>query len=155
MLLNLHENSKYSLCSPSQIVCTILVLFYVFVMNIILYELLKIDAYTFQGEDIFRCLCYHSGWHFQSNAKMRIIAGGEYFTRSQVVAAILSYTLFSTGSLQVKVPTQLHHPHLVLLVGACPGNGCLVYEYLENRCLEESIFCRNGKQSLSWFVRFV
>ncbi|KAF9680436.1 hypothetical protein SADUNF_Sadunf06G0121000 [Salix dunnii] len=30
-----------------------------------------------KGEDIFRCLCYHSGWHFQSNAKMRIIDGGQ------------------------------------------------------------------------------
>jgi serine/threonine protein kinase len=48
----------------------------------------------------------------------------------------------------------LHHPHLVLLVGACPDNGCLAYEYLENGSLEESIFCRNGKQSLPWFVRF-
>lgn len=55
---------------------------------------------------------------------------------------------------EVEVLTQLHHPHLVLLVGACPDNGCLAYEYLENGSLEESIFCRNGKQSLPWFVRF-
>lgn len=55
---------------------------------------------------------------------------------------------------EVEILTQLHHPHLVLLVGACPDNGCLVYEYLENGSLEESIFRRNGKQSLPWFVRF-
>lgn len=48
----------------------------------------------------------------------------------------------------------MHHPHLVLLVGACPDNGCLAYEYLENGSLEENIFRRNGKQSLPWFVRF-
>ncbi|KAH8505388.1 hypothetical protein H0E87_012589 [Populus deltoides] len=56
---------------------------------------------------------------------------------------------------EVEVLTQLHHPHLVLLVGACPDNGCLAYEYLENGSLEENIFlARNGKQSLPWFVRF-
>ncbi|TXG61604.1 hypothetical protein EZV62_012967 [Acer yangbiense] len=55
---------------------------------------------------------------------------------------------------EVEVLSQIRHPHMVLLLGACPENGCLVYEYLENGSLEDYIFHRNGKPSLPWFVRF-
>ncbi|KAJ9183791.1 hypothetical protein P3X46_007601 [Hevea brasiliensis] len=55
---------------------------------------------------------------------------------------------------EVEVLSQLHHPHLVLLLGACPESGCLVYEYLENGSLEECIFHGNEKPPLPWFVRF-
>ncbi|XWS72209.1 hypothetical protein CRYUN_Cryun02cG0020500 [Craigia yunnanensis] len=55
---------------------------------------------------------------------------------------------------EVEVLSQLHHPHIVLLLGACPENGCLVYEYLENGSLEEHIFQQNGKPPLPWFIRF-
>lgn len=56
--------------------------------------------------------------------------------------------------LQVEVLSQIRHPHMVLLLGACPENGCLVYEYLENGSLEDFIFHRNGKPSLPWYIRF-
>ncbi|KAK6273629.1 hypothetical protein POUND7_010712 [Theobroma cacao] len=55
---------------------------------------------------------------------------------------------------EVEVLSQLRHPHIVLLLGACPENGCLVYEYLENGSLDEYIFHRNGKPPLPWFIRF-
>ncbi|XVF35067.1 hypothetical protein REPUB_Repub18cG0113000 [Reevesia pubescens] len=55
---------------------------------------------------------------------------------------------------EVEVLSQLHHPHIVLLLGACPENGCLVYEYLENGSLEEQIPQKNGKPPLPWFIRF-
>ncbi|XP_010467886.1 PREDICTED: U-box domain-containing protein 34-like [Camelina sativa] len=55
---------------------------------------------------------------------------------------------------EVEVLSQLRHPHVVLLLGACPENGCLVYEYLENGSLEEYIFHRNNKPPLPWFIRF-
>ncbi|XP_075650817.1 U-box domain-containing protein 34 [Castanea sativa] len=55
---------------------------------------------------------------------------------------------------EVEVLSQLHHPHLVLLLGACPETGSLVYEYLENGSLEEYLFHQNGKPPLPWFVRF-
>ncbi|XP_050218840.1 U-box domain-containing protein 34 isoform X2 [Mercurialis annua] len=55
---------------------------------------------------------------------------------------------------EVEVLSQLHHPHLVLLLGACPESGCLVYEYMENGSLEECIFHRNGSLPLPWFIRF-
>ncbi|WOH09194.1 hypothetical protein DCAR_0728649 [Daucus carota subsp. sativus] len=57
---------------------------------------------------------------------------------------------------EVEVVSQLRHPHIVLLLGACPEIGCLVYdyEYMENGCLDDLIFSRNSNQSLSWVIRF-
>ncbi|CAN4094505.1 unnamed protein product [Withania somnifera] len=54
---------------------------------------------------------------------------------------------------EVEVLSQLHHPHIVLLLGACPENGCLVYEYMENGNLEDYILERNSKP-FPWFSRF-
>lgn len=56
--------------------------------------------------------------------------------------------------LQVEVLSQLRHPHMVLLLGACPENGSLVYEYMENGSLEDRIFCHGGTPPLPWFIRF-
>lgn len=56
--------------------------------------------------------------------------------------------------LQVEILSQLHHPHMVLLLGACPETGCLVYEYLENGSLEDLLFNKSGKPPLPWFIRF-
>ncbi|KAI4377450.1 hypothetical protein MLD38_015073 [Melastoma candidum] len=55
---------------------------------------------------------------------------------------------------EVEVLSQLHHPHIVLLLGACPENGCLVYEYMERGSLEDYIYLHHGKSSLAWTVRF-
>ncbi|KAK9274648.1 hypothetical protein L1049_021899 [Liquidambar formosana] len=55
---------------------------------------------------------------------------------------------------EVDVLSRLRHPHMLLLLGACPENGCLVYEYMENGSLEEHMFCQNGKPPLPWFIRF-
>lgn len=56
--------------------------------------------------------------------------------------------------MQVEVLNQLRHPNVVLLLGACPDSGCLVYEYLENGSLEDYIFHCNGRPPLPWFIRF-
>ncbi|KAG1330124.1 U-box domain-containing protein 34 [Cocos nucifera] len=55
---------------------------------------------------------------------------------------------------EVEILSQLRHPHMVLLLGVCPESGCLVYEYMENRSLEDQLFYREGKQPLPWFIRF-
>lgn len=55
---------------------------------------------------------------------------------------------------EVEILSQLHHPNMVLLLGACPENGCLVYEYLENGSLEDYLLNRNEKPPLPWFFRF-
>lgn len=56
--------------------------------------------------------------------------------------------------MQVEVLSRMRHPHMVLLLGACPEYGCLVYEYMENGSLEDRLFCRNGSSPLPWTVRF-
>lgn len=56
--------------------------------------------------------------------------------------------------IQVEVLSQLRHPHLVLLIGACPESGCLIYEYMENRSLEDYLSQRTSRPSLPWFTRF-
>ncbi|KAL5572431.1 hypothetical protein UlMin_022028 [Ulmus minor] len=55
---------------------------------------------------------------------------------------------------EVEVLSKLHHPNIVLLLGACPESGCLVYEYMENGSLEDHIFSRSEKPPLPWFIRF-
>lgn len=55
---------------------------------------------------------------------------------------------------EVEVLSQLSHPHMVQLIGACPERGCLIYEYMENGSLEDYIFQKTSKCYLSWCTRF-
>lgn len=43
---------------------------------------------------------------------------------------------------------------MVLLIGACPEYGCLVYEYMSNGSLEDRLFCKDDTPPLSWQLRF-
>lgn len=43
---------------------------------------------------------------------------------------------------------------MVLLLGACPEYGCLVYEYLNNGSLEDRLFRRGNTPTISWRRRF-
>ncbi|RVX05345.1 U-box domain-containing protein 34 [Vitis vinifera] len=56
--------------------------------------------------------------------------------------------------MHVEVLSHLRHPHMVLLLGACPESGCLVYEYMENGSLDKHIFHQDRRMPLPWFVRF-
>lgn len=56
--------------------------------------------------------------------------------------------------LQVEVISCIRHPNMVLLLGARPEYGCLVYEYMHNGSLEDRLFCRGGSPPLSWQHRF-
>ncbi|XP_073024932.1 U-box domain-containing protein 35-like [Primulina eburnea] len=55
---------------------------------------------------------------------------------------------------EVDVLSRMRHPHMVILLGACPEYGCLVYEYMENGNLEDRLYRKNGTRPLSWGVRF-
>ncbi|KAJ6673770.1 U-BOX DOMAIN-CONTAINING PROTEIN 34-LIKE [Salix viminalis] len=57
-------------------------------------------------------------------------------------------------SLQVEVLCCIRHPNMVLLLGACPEYGCLVYEFMANGSLEDRLFCRGNTPPLSWQLRF-
>ncbi|GMI73024.1 hypothetical protein like AT5G12000 [Hibiscus trionum] len=55
---------------------------------------------------------------------------------------------------EVEVLSCMRHPHLVLLIGACPENGCLVYEYMENGSLEDRLSRKDNTPPIPWNTRF-
>lgn len=56
--------------------------------------------------------------------------------------------------LQVEVLSCIRHPNMVLLLGACPEYGCLVYEFMANGSLDDRLFRRGNTPSLPWQLRF-
>ena len=59
-----------------------------------------------------------------------------------------------TITLQVEVLSCIRHPNMVLLLGACPEYGCLVYEFMSNGSLDDCLFRRGNNPPLSWQLRF-
>ncbi|BFG20969.1 hypothetical protein CerSpe_072430 [Prunus speciosa] len=55
---------------------------------------------------------------------------------------------------EVEVLSCIRHPNMVLLLGACPEYGCLVYEYMANGSLEDCLFQRGNTQVIPWQLRF-
>ncbi|KAL3745768.1 hypothetical protein ACJRO7_014826 [Eucalyptus globulus] len=55
---------------------------------------------------------------------------------------------------EVEVLSCIRHPNMVLLLGACPEYGCLVYEFMANGSLDDRLFCRGNTRPLSWQLRF-
>ncbi|XP_051131551.1 U-box domain-containing protein 35-like isoform X2 [Andrographis paniculata] len=55
---------------------------------------------------------------------------------------------------EVEVLSCIRHPNMVLLLGACPEYGCLVYEYMANGSLDDLLFRRGNTPVLSWQLRF-
>lgn len=58
------------------------------------------------------------------------------------------------GTSQVEVLSCIRHPNMVLLLGACPEYGCLVYEYMANGSLEDRLLRRGNTPALTWQHRF-
>ncbi|MCL7027390.1 hypothetical protein MKW94_001051 [Papaver nudicaule] len=55
---------------------------------------------------------------------------------------------------EVEVLSCIRHPNMVLLLGACPEYGCLVYEYMANGSLDDCLFRKGNRPPLSWQLRF-
>ncbi|CAI8605796.1 unnamed protein product [Vicia faba] len=55
---------------------------------------------------------------------------------------------------EVEVLSCIRHPNMVLLLGACPEYGCLVYEHMANGSLDDCLFCRGNTIPLPWQLRF-
>ncbi|KAG6751828.1 hypothetical protein POTOM_044038 [Populus tomentosa] len=54
---------------------------------------------------------------------------------------------------EVEVLSLIRHPNMVLLLGACPEYGILVYEYMAKGSLEDRLFKRGNTPALSWQIR--
>ncbi|XP_073011369.1 U-box domain-containing protein 35-like [Typha latifolia] len=55
---------------------------------------------------------------------------------------------------EVEVLSCIRHPNMVLLLGACPEYGCLVYEYMANGSLDDRLFRRGNTPPIPWQHRF-
>ncbi|KAL2517896.1 Protein kinase protein with adenine nucleotide alpha hydrolase-like domain [Abeliophyllum distichum] len=55
---------------------------------------------------------------------------------------------------EVEVLSSMRHPNMVLLLGACPEYGCLVYEFMSNGSLEDRLFKKGNTAPLPWDTRF-
>ncbi|OVA04469.1 Protein kinase domain [Macleaya cordata] len=55
---------------------------------------------------------------------------------------------------EVEVLSCIRHPNMVLLLGACPENGCLVYEYMDNGSLDDRLFRHGDTPAIPWQIRF-
>lgn len=55
---------------------------------------------------------------------------------------------------EVEVLSCMQHPNIIVLLGACPEYGCLVYKYMSNGSLEDRLYRRGNTPPLSWQMRF-
>ncbi|KAL8139832.1 hypothetical protein V2J09_005853 [Rumex salicifolius] len=55
---------------------------------------------------------------------------------------------------EVEVLGRMKHPNLVLLLGACPEYGCLVYELMDYGSLEDRLFRKDNTPPIPWRIRF-
>uniref|UniRef100_A0A6N2L6P5 RING-type E3 ubiquitin transferase n=1 Tax=Salix viminalis TaxID=40686 RepID=A0A6N2L6P5_SALVM len=55
---------------------------------------------------------------------------------------------------EVEVLSCIRHPHMVLLLGACPEYGVLVYEYMDNGSLEDRLLQKHSTPPIPWDIRF-
>ncbi|KAJ3691047.1 hypothetical protein LUZ61_020211 [Rhynchospora tenuis] len=75
-----------------------------------------------------------------------------------VAAVKVLHTLDGYGIKQlrqeIRILSKLQHPHLLLLLGACPEHGCLIYEYMQNGSLDDRLQCKHNTSPLLWHDRF-
>ncbi|XP_050379833.1 U-box domain-containing protein 35-like [Argentina anserina] len=55
---------------------------------------------------------------------------------------------------EIDILSCIRHPNMVLLLGACPEYGILVYEYMANGSLEDRLTRKGNSPPLSWQLRF-
>ncbi|XP_039052472.1 U-box domain-containing protein 34-like [Hibiscus syriacus] len=80
-----------------------------------------------------------------------------YLDHTQVAVKVLRPDA-AQGRLQflqeIEVLSCIRHPNMVLLLGACPEYGILVYEYMARGSLDDCLFRKGNNPVLSWQLRF-
>lgn len=62
-------------------------------------------------------------------------------------------SLIPDDAFQVEVLSRVRHPNIVMLIGACVEEWCLIYEFLPNGSLEDHLLCKGDSPPLSWQAR--
>ncbi|XP_043722973.1 U-box domain-containing protein 35-like [Telopea speciosissima] len=55
---------------------------------------------------------------------------------------------------ELEILSKVRHPHVLLLLGACPEHGCLVYEYMEKGSLDDRLLRKDNTPPIPWFERY-
>ncbi|RDY11304.1 U-box domain-containing protein 35, partial [Mucuna pruriens] len=55
---------------------------------------------------------------------------------------------------EIDILSCMRHPNMVLLLGACPEYGVLIYEHMANGSLEDCLFRKKKNSVLPWQLRF-
>ncbi|XP_023529600.1 U-box domain-containing protein 52-like [Cucurbita pepo subsp. pepo] len=55
---------------------------------------------------------------------------------------------------EIDILSCIRHPNMVLLLGACPEYGILVYEHMSNGSLEDRLFRKGNTPAIPWQYRF-
>ncbi|KAI9109536.1 hypothetical protein K1719_019590 [Acacia pycnantha] len=111
----------------------------------------KMKAVNLLAQNFIRCRRYDISEievatnHFDNSLK---IGEGGY---GPVFRGKLDHTIVA---IKVEVLSTIRHPNMVLLLGACPEYGCLVYEYLENGSLDDRLFRKDNTPPIPWKLRF-
>lgn len=61
---------------------------------------------------------------------------------------------YNVSTMQVHLLSCIRHPNIIHILGACPENGCLVYEYMDNGSLEDRLFQRGNTPVIPWQLKF-
>ncbi|KAI4323725.1 hypothetical protein L6164_023308 [Bauhinia variegata] len=98
---------------------------------------------------------------FSEDLKIGMGAHGTVYKSNLFHTTVAVKVLHSNGShknkhflQEVEIFSRIRHPNLLLLLGACPDRGCLVYEYMDNGSLDDRLLRKNGTPSIPWFARY-
>ncbi|QHN98846.1 U-box domain-containing protein [Arachis hypogaea] len=80
---------------------------------------------------------------------------GEMLGRTVAVRKLHSHNLQAPSQFhqEVQVLGSFQHPHLLTLLGVCPEAWSLVYEYLPNGSIQDSLLRRSNISPLTWNIR--
>uniref|UniRef100_A0A6N2LBG2 RING-type E3 ubiquitin transferase n=1 Tax=Salix viminalis TaxID=40686 RepID=A0A6N2LBG2_SALVM len=102
----------------------------------------------------------YNGIRYRRYSIEEIEEATQYFSESKKIGeggygpVYKCYLDHTPVAVKVEVLSLIRHPNMVLLIGACPEYGILVYEHLAKGSLDDCLFKRGNAPALSWQIRF-